>query len=135
MDDDDGSPFNKISGTLPHGTAGYTFTGVTKGRNYTIELVATNNIGSTVLTTYFHGKYMIVLYNGNNFGRSVTTDVTTYSSRNNQVSVPSTTGIVDLLLFVVTASRIACTFCRQFFLLYPMCCYCMYSNLPLVIVK
>ena len=95
MDDDDGSPFNKTSGTLPHGTAGYTFTGATKGRNYTIELVATNNIGSTALTTYFHGKYMIVLYNGNNFGRSVTTDITTYSSRNNQVSVPSTTGIVD----------------------------------------
>ena len=60
MDDEDGSPFNKTSGTLPHGTTGYTFTGVTKGRNYTIELVATNNIGSTALTAYFHGKYRIV---------------------------------------------------------------------------
>ncbi len=56
MDDDDGSPFNKTSGTLPHGTTGYTFTGVTKGRNYTIELVATNNIGSTALSTHFYGN-------------------------------------------------------------------------------
>ena len=57
MDDDDGSPFNKTSGTLElaNGTTGYTFTAVTKGRNYTIELVATNNIGSTALTTHFHG--------------------------------------------------------------------------------
>ena len=55
MDDDDGSPFNKTSGTLPHGTTGYTFTGVPKGRNYTIELIATNNIGSTALTIHFHG--------------------------------------------------------------------------------
>ncbi len=57
MDDDDGSPFNKTSGALPHGTTGYTFTGVTKGRNYTIELVATNNIGSTALTTYFKSNF------------------------------------------------------------------------------
>ena len=56
MDDEDGSPFNKTSGTLPHGTTGYTFTGVTKGRNYTIELVATNNIGSTALSSYFNGS-------------------------------------------------------------------------------
>ena len=57
MDDDDGSPFNrKTSGTLLHGTTWYTFTGVTKGRNYTIELVATNNIGSTALSTHFHGS-------------------------------------------------------------------------------
>ncbi len=54
--DDDGSSFYKISGAQPHGT-GYTFTFVPKGRNYTIELVATNNIGSTALTTYFQGKY------------------------------------------------------------------------------
>ena len=54
MDDDDGSPFNKISGTLPHGTTGYTFTGVAKGRNYTIKLVATNNIESTALSTHLY---------------------------------------------------------------------------------
>ena len=56
MDDDNGSPFNKTSGTLPNNTTGYTFTGVTKGRNYTIELIATNNIGSTALSTHFHGS-------------------------------------------------------------------------------
>ena len=56
MDDDDGSPFNmyNISGTLLHGSTVYTFTAsVTKGRNYTIELVATNTIGSTALSTHF----------------------------------------------------------------------------------
>ena len=48
--------FYDESDSLPPQTTSYTFSGVPKGRNYTIELVVTNVIGNNSTTQFFPSK-------------------------------------------------------------------------------
>ena len=54
--DDDGEDFFDESNPLPPHITSYTFSGVPKGRNYTIELVVTNVIGNSFISQFFPSK-------------------------------------------------------------------------------
>ena len=60
-DDDDEEDFMDSSAILPPGTRTYTFTDITKERNYTIEVIAINGVGSSSARKTFLGKSLLIL--------------------------------------------------------------------------